>query len=87
MYRGSTAVLVPGGKQQQQLSLEKIFKNYAHRYCMNVPNNIIIMSRIPEFIPEMNRPTMNMIGWTANDCKPTAMTITTLLSNMVYFLQ
>ena len=29
---------------------------------------------------------MNMTGWTANDCKHTAMMTTMLFSNIVYFL-
>ena len=37
-------------------------------------------------MPTTNRPMMNMIGWTAKDCKHTATTTTMLLSNMVYFL-
>ena len=42
---------------------------------------------VPEFMPHMNRPMMNIAGWTANDCKITARPMTRLLSNMVYFLK
>ena len=45
------------------------------------------LTYVPEFMPQMNRPMMNIAGWTANDCKITAKKITRLLSNMVYFLK
>ena len=42
---------------------------------------------IPALTPTTNLPAMNINGWTASDSKHTPITMTTLLSNIEYFLR